>query len=107
MEKCLYLNHKDSSIKDELGNDIPVCLKYVNHSPDGFSWGYAGSGPSQASFAILMYVLGENKLKFVKRAYQDFKFDVMTKLNMNRDHTLTFKEIIEWCETFKTKLEDE
>jgi hypothetical protein len=25
----------------------------ANHSPDGFSWGYLGSGPAQASIAIL------------------------------------------------------
>lgn len=25
-----------------------------NHSPDGFAWGYAGSGPAQLSLAILL-----------------------------------------------------
>lgn len=25
-----------------------------NHSPDGFSWGYSGSGPSQLALAILL-----------------------------------------------------
>jgi hypothetical protein len=25
-----------------------------NHSPDGFAWGYAGSGPSQLALAILL-----------------------------------------------------
>ncbi len=25
-----------------------------NHSPDGFNWGYAGSGPSQLALAILL-----------------------------------------------------
>jgi Family of unknown function (DUF6166) len=25
-----------------------------NHSPDGFSWGYAGSGPAQLALAILL-----------------------------------------------------
>lgn len=28
-----------------------------NHSPDGFSWGYLGSGPAQLSLAILIKVL--------------------------------------------------
>jgi hypothetical protein len=27
----------------------------LNHSPDGFSWGYAGSGPAQLALAILLY----------------------------------------------------
>ena len=25
-----------------------------NHSPDGFNWGYGGSGPSQLALAILL-----------------------------------------------------
>ena len=25
-----------------------------NHSPDGFNWGYAGSGPAQLALAILL-----------------------------------------------------
>jgi hypothetical protein len=29
-------------------------LKVVNHSPDGFNWGYAGSGPAQLALAILL-----------------------------------------------------
>jgi hypothetical protein len=26
-----------------------------NHSPDGFNWGYGGSGPAQLALAILLY----------------------------------------------------
>ena len=26
----------------------------VNHSPDGFNWGYSGSGPAQLALAILL-----------------------------------------------------
>ncbi len=29
-------------------------LNVVNHSPDGFSWGYGGSGPHQLALAILL-----------------------------------------------------
>ena len=28
--------------------------KIVNHSPDGFEWGYGGSGPAQLSLAIVL-----------------------------------------------------
>jgi len=27
-----------------------------NHSPDGFNWGYAGSGPAQLALAVLLHV---------------------------------------------------
>ena len=34
--------------------DLAASLKIVNHSPTGFCWGYAGSGPAQLSLAILL-----------------------------------------------------
>lgn len=30
---------------------------YVSHSPDGFEWGYGGSGPSQLAFAMTFDVV--------------------------------------------------
>jgi len=49
----------------------------VNHSPDGFLWGYGGSGPSQLALAILLEVTDkETAIKY----YQDFKFDIIAKL---------------------------
>ena len=29
-------------------------LKVMNHSPNGFAWGYLGSGPAQLALAILL-----------------------------------------------------
>lgn len=29
-------------------------LKVRNHSPDGFAWGYGGSGPAQLALAVLL-----------------------------------------------------
>lgn len=29
-------------------------LAVINHSPDGFAWGYGGSGPAQLALAILL-----------------------------------------------------
>jgi hypothetical protein len=29
--------------------------KVWNHSPDGFSWGYGGSGPAQLALALLLH----------------------------------------------------
>jgi uncharacterized protein DUF6166 len=36
---------------------LPTHADLYNHSPDGFSWGYAGSGPTQLALAMLMEVL--------------------------------------------------
>lgn len=35
------------------GEPLPPRNDLVDHSPDGFSWGYAGSGPSQLALALL------------------------------------------------------
>lgn len=43
-----------------------------DHSPDGFAWGYGGSGPSQLSLAILCDHFGDDAKAL--RLYQDFKF---------------------------------
>lgn len=51
--------------------------KIINHSPDGFAWGYGGSGPSQLALAVLLEVLPEDD---AKARYQQFKWDVIAKL---------------------------
>lgn len=42
----------------------------ANHSPTGFSWGYAGSGPSQLALAIAADLYGDERALEV---YQDLK----------------------------------
>jgi hypothetical protein len=48
-------------------------LKLRNHSPDGFEWGYGGSGPAQLALAILLDFTGDEAL--AQTFYQRFKFD--------------------------------
>jgi hypothetical protein len=45
-------------------------LKLRNHSPDGFSWGYLGSGCAQLALAILLKLFPET---FALQYYQRFK----------------------------------
>lgn len=47
----------------------------ANHSPDGFQWGYAGSGPAQLALALCADATGDNALAL--RVYQDFKFEAL------------------------------
>lgn len=51
--------------------------KIVNHSPDGFNWGYGGSGPAQLALAILLSFLPEEKAIL---NYQNFKWDLIATL---------------------------
>jgi len=49
---------------------IPMRLDLRYHSPDGFEWGYGGSGPARFVFAILADAIGDRE---AQRLYQDFK----------------------------------
>ena len=67
---------REVHINDEWLDPKPS-QKVRNHSPDGFNWGYGGSGPAQLALAIL--------LEFTDREtavelYQDFKFNVIAGL---------------------------
>jgi hypothetical protein len=53
-----------------------------NHSPDGYEFGHAGSGPSQLSLALLADALGDDER--AQRMYQDFKFRVIARLDGDR-----------------------
>ena len=46
-------------------------LRIYRHSPDGFQWGYAGSGPAQLALAILLEFTEKD---IAIRHYQAFKF---------------------------------
>jgi hypothetical protein len=56
--------------------------KVLNHSPDGFSWGYGGSGPSQLALAILLVFYGEG---IALKNHQNFKWKVIAGLDVDKD----------------------
>lgn len=77
------------------GHSRPLAprLDLYNHSPTGFAWGYAGSGPSQLALAILAEHFGEDR--WALKVYQDFKHKVIAVLPRDRDFMLTTREISE------------
>lgn len=63
-----------------------------NHSPDGFEWGYGGSGPSQLALAILADLFDDTTaLKY----YQDFKRGCISRIGGER-WNLSEEAIREW-----------
>jgi hypothetical protein len=60
-----------------------------NHSPDGFNWGYGGSGPSQLALAICLLIYPKEKAFEV---YQDFKWQVISNLPMEEDFEVEIHE---------------
>jgi len=60
--------------------------KYHNHSPDGFSHGYSGSGPAQLALAIMLKLTGKPD------GYQDFKFRFIAGLPQGKDFNVEFND---------------
>ncbi len=64
-----------------------------NHSPDGFNWGYGGSGPAQLALAIMLhYLLTPDAV----RLYQEFKFDIIANLTIDHNFELEVSDVTFW-----------
>jgi hypothetical protein len=69
-----------------------------NHSPDGFNWGYGGSGPSQLALAIMLEFVDED---MAISLYQDFKVDVISKLSQDKDFEIDMETVELWIISHK------
>ena len=74
-----------------------------NHSPDGFEWGYCGSGPAQLALAILLHEYEDVALALA--LYQDFKrrFVARWPRENGTGWVLTSLEIDAWVSTQPTR----
>ncbi len=61
------------------GYPLPPRFDLAMHSPDGFEWGYGGSGPAQLALAILADHCGSDEGRAL-RYYQAFKRAVIANL---------------------------
>jgi hypothetical protein len=66
-----------------------------NHSPDGFAWGYGGSGPAQLALAILLDYYLDPALAL--RLHQDFKWATVARWPMSGEWQITGEEIERIC----------
>ena len=74
--------------------------KLINHSPDGFNWGYSGSGPAQLALGLLLDATHDPATAM--RYYQDFKFDIVSGWGENWSITAT--EILDWLTKRKSEV---
>jgi hypothetical protein len=65
----------------------------MRHSPTGFSWGYAGSGPADLARSLLADYLGYVPEPGV---YQRFKVAVVANIPIGEAWTLNGSEIAAW-----------
>lgn len=70
-------------------------LKVRSHSPDGFAWGYGGSGPSQLALAIL---LKETDRETAEKLYMRFKAEVVAAFPKEK-WEYTSEQVNAWIQT--------
>jgi len=94
-----YLGQAPHRVIVQLANgkvrELDPSNSIVNHSPTGFSWGYAGSGPAQLALALCRDVLGRGGAKTQQAldVYQAFKLRMIAKLPGDQDWALTEDEV--------------
>lgn len=64
---------------DGLALDPRQGQKIHNHSPDGFNWGYEGSGPAQLALSIMLKLFGSYN------HYQELKRQIISLLPQGKD----------------------
>lgn len=78
--------------------DLQPSLAIRNHSPDGFEWGYRGSGPAQLALAILLDRTGDTGTAL--RLYQRFKDSFVALQERSRGWALSIRDLDAWIEMY-------
>lgn len=81
--------------------DPAVSRRLRNHSPDGFQWGYAGSGPAQLALALCLDFLEDADRAL--DVYQRFKFRVIATLDQSADWKLSGRQVREAVEAIEAE----
>lgn len=76
---------------------------HIKHSPDGFSWGYSGSGPAELARCILWDHLGAEPHPM---AYQAFKEHYVAMWSPVKPWTITTAEMEGWCRSWASASPD-
>lgn len=74
--------------------DPAKSLAFHNHSPDGFNWGYCGSGPAQLALSVLMEVL---PLEFAALLYVRFKDEIIANIPQDQNFEIDI-DFMDWLE---------
>lgn len=96
-ENCVTVTVESAGGK----RSLPPRHDIANHSPDGFEWGYGGSGPAQLALALVANCCGDKAA--TPAVYQAVKWDIVAKLPHD-GWTLTDKQIIEAVEAAENEV---
>ena len=84
----------------EVRVDGDLLTHIERHSPDGFNWGYGGSGPADLALSILTDLFGNDT---AEQYYQKFKWDFISQLPAGKGWTLTEEQIRAWLQELRRR----
>lgn len=84
--------------KDNDVTELP--LREPKHSPTGFEFGYAGSGPSELARQMLWHHYGEEPQP---ACYNAFMAEALVSREPNDDFVITNTQIDDWVELWKSE----
>lgn len=80
--------------EDGYRRPLHPCNNIVNHSPDGFAWGYGGSGPSQLALAIMVDATKDQQQ--AQQLYQQFKWAVVAVADGAKEFRVSLSDVQSW-----------
>ena len=88
----------------KINHDKFILKQIGRHSPDGFQWGYGGSGPAETALCILLDFVKLFNIKdidgdFVEQNYQKFKWDFISSIK--GDLKINGNDINNWLKDVK------
>ncbi len=81
----------------------------VRHSPDGYEWGYPGSGPADLSLNILSAYVPPVRCHYgecsatANRLYQEFKRDVISNIP-HEGGRIPAAQVVAWLERHRAEV---
>jgi hypothetical protein len=103
----------ETLVDDAQVGRLALMLNVANHSPTGFEWGYAGSGPAQLAVALLydaiMFGNPQERVamsqarRLTLAHYQEFKRQFVENIT-DATWSMTAEAIIAWLQVREEKV---
>jgi len=84
-----YEGHRHGVGESTVRRTIDPRNDVINHSPNGFEWGYGGSGPAQLALALSCDAL-DGDVRRARRVYQDLKWRLVSR--WDQDHWMVTRD---------------
>lgn len=103
-ERYALLDHAAAEVVVIDANGVRPLEHHVRHSPDGFNWGYGGSGPAELARCILLDHYGlpgtagnDWDSPTLPVSYHRFKNDVIARLDQGEAWSVSGAQIDAWA----------